>query len=137
MVTTSKDKVQCFKKKVRTKSGKMVSFVTCKDNVTGRQLRKKNGVKATPGTIRVKKNARSVAVAKQKARAKGPVAARTRSKGPANQVMLAKRKKKAPARPVIKMTSVGAKKRKPKLKVVTAITKAQGQRLKNQGYILV
>ena len=91
MVTTSKDKVQCFTKGP--------GIVTCKDNVTGRQLRKKNDVKATPGTIRVKKNARSAAVAKQKARrAAGPVAARTRSKVP----VLARRKKKAPARPVIK-----------------------------------
>lgn len=74
MVTTSKDKVQCF-----TLPGQ---GVTCRDNVTGKQLRKKNGVNATPGTIRVKKGAKKRAVAKGKARQAGPVAARTRAKAP-------------------------------------------------------
>lgn len=97
MVTTSKDKVQCFKK---------AGYVTCKDNTTGRQLRKnKKGVNATPGTIRVKKSDVRKA-AKQKAK-----------------------------RPAIKMTNVAPKKKKkakkPKLIVVRRSDRIAGIKFVN------
>ena len=107
MVTTSKDKVQCFTKGP--------GYVTCKDNSTGRQLRKnKKGVNATPGTIRVKKSEMKKKVVKT-------IVVKKR-----RRVALPKKKpkaKKAPARPAIKITMLG-----PKKKVKT--TKAQRNRLK-------
>ena len=119
MVTTSKDKVQCF----TLKTGK----VTCKDNVTGRQLRKKNGRNATPGTIRVKKGSGAAAranVARQKRgiaaagrKASTAVAARTRSKvgaRPRNKKKLVQmiRPKKGTAAMKAKMARMRAMKKK-------------------------
>jgi hypothetical protein len=109
MVTTSKDKVQCFKK---------AGYVTCKDNVTGRQLRKKNGVNATPGTIRVKKSERKKKVVKTIV-----VKKKRRVVLPKTIIRKKPKAKKAPARPAIKMTMVGPKKK-------VKITKAQRDRLK-------
>lgn len=110
MVTTSKDKVQCFQK---------AGYVTCKDNSTGRQLRKnKKGVNATPGTIRVKKSEMKKKVVKTIV-----VKKRRRVALPKTIIRKKPKAKKAPARPAIKMTMLGPKKK-------VKITKAQRDRLK-------